>query len=214
MLHSIHPARLERRMCWAQDPAHWGGSSSSCLPRPGWRAFARTHIACPRPPGTRRSYALPHAIQRLDLAGRDLTDFMMKILTERGYSFTTTAGGCRAGAGCCAVVGAQPCCAAIARAPHALCASATLGELSPCVVRCALMGTLRPCLWPAEREIVRDIKEKLGYVALDYEQELQTSLNSSTLEKTFELPDGQASRATGRQQGHACACHRRGWEGG
>ena len=36
-------------------------------------------------------YTLPHAILHQDLGGCDLTDYLMKMLGERGYTFATTA---------------------------------------------------------------------------------------------------------------------------
>jgi len=78
-------------------------------------------------------YSLPHSIMRIDLAGRDLTEYMMKLLTEVGVSFSSS----------------------------------------------------------AEREIARDIKEKLCYVAYDFDTELKASNESSAKEVNYTLPDGQ-----------------------
>ena len=61
-------------------------------------------------------YSLTHAVIRLDLAERDLTEFMMKLLIETGQRFNTT----------------------------------------------------------AENEIVKAIREKVCYVALDFEKELKS----------------------------------------
>ena len=73
-------------------------------------------------------YSLPHAISKLDIAGRDLTEYFVKLLLETGLRFTTT----------------------------------------------------------AEKEIVKAIKEKTCYVALDFEDEI-----TSVEPFDYELPDGQ-----------------------
>jgi len=78
-------------------------------------------------------FSIPHAVSRIALAGRDLTGFMAKLLTERGYNFTSS----------------------------------------------------------AEMEIVRDIKEKTSFVAVDYEAALKQATDSSSLEMNYELPDGK-----------------------
>ena len=77
-------------------------------------------------------YAFPHAIMRINLAGRTLTEYLLKILSERGHHLTTS----------------------------------------------------------AEQEIVKDIKEKLTYVAFDYEAELKESQKSSSKDAQYEMPDG------------------------
>lgn len=97
-------------------------------------------------------YSLPHAVMRLEVAGRNITDYMIKILQKRhaDYSFTTT----------------------------------------------------------AETEIVRAVKEKFGYVSLNFDKDLEVctaidDLSQATDRQTeeqytgvYELPDGNLLELT------------------
>lgn len=79
-------------------------------------------------------FAIRHAMGQLKFGGRHITDFLMKLLQERGYMLTSE----------------------------------------------------------AEREITRDMKEKLCFAALDFDHEFRkSSAEPSTVEANYELPDGQ-----------------------
>jgi len=74
-------------------------------------------------------FAMPHAIRRIDIAGRDVTEYLQLLLRKGGYNFHTT----------------------------------------------------------AEKEVVRLIKEKTCYVALNPSKEEKEANNKSD---DFQLPDG------------------------
>ncbi|XP_041478471.1 actin-like isoform X2 [Lytechinus variegatus] len=75
-------------------------------------------------------YCMKEATHRTGLAGREMTNYLMRLLNKRGYSFSTS----------------------------------------------------------AEREIVREIKERCCYVAEDFEREMSTNQKRT---ENYQLPDGQ-----------------------
>ena len=76
-------------------------------------------------------FSIPHAIEKMEIAGRVITDYAQKLLLENGHSFTST----------------------------------------------------------AELEIVKDIKEKLCFVAQDWDAESAAADASSELDQAYTLPD-------------------------
>lgn len=81
-------------------------------------------------------YSMPHAIHRMDLAGRDITATLSRLLLERGVNLGSS----------------------------------------------------------AELEIVRDLKERLAYVALDFDAEMAAAAAAASStwdkDKEYQLPDG------------------------
>ena len=76
-------------------------------------------------------FSIPHAIEKMEIAGREITNYAQKLLLESGHSFTST----------------------------------------------------------AELEIVKDIKEKLCFVAQDYDTERAAAESSSAQDQAYTLPD-------------------------
>jgi len=86
-------------------------------------------------------FSLPHLTRRLDVAGRDVTRYLIKLLLLHGYAFNRT----------------------------------------------------------ADFETVRQIKEKLCYVAYDLEEEEKLSNETTVLVENYTLPDGRVIKV-GRER--------------
>jgi len=86
-------------------------------------------------------FQMPHLVRRLDVAGRDVTRYLIKLLLLRGYAFNRT----------------------------------------------------------ADFETVRQIKEKLCYVAYDIEQERNLANETTVLVEQYTLPDGRVIKV-GRER--------------
>ena len=83
-------------------------------------------------------YTIPTAIRRGNFGGKEMTEYLMQLLREKGHSFTTS----------------------------------------------------------LDREIVKDIKEKVGYISMDYDQDIdkwESSVGTKNIdiEKKYKLPDGK-----------------------
>jgi centractin len=83
-------------------------------------------------------FSMPHAIRRIDVAGRDVTEYLQLLLRKGGYNLTTT----------------------------------------------------------AEKEIVRVVKEKACYVALNPAKEEKEVSASAHKYEEFRLPDGNIIRVS------------------
>lgn len=79
-----------------------------------------------------QGFALPHAVQRIDVAGRDVTEYLQLLLRKSGHNFHTS----------------------------------------------------------AEQEVVRDIKEKICYVAFNIEKTEKDDSEDVEPEVPYKLPDG------------------------
>ena len=78
-------------------------------------------------------YAVPRALQRIAFAGEHLSEYIVKLLHKKGYSYKSA----------------------------------------------------------ADRDTIREIKEKLAYVALDFDKEMKKAPGKFFSGKNFKLPDGR-----------------------